>query len=84
MLTFRAGFENVNVLLSLRLGDFSKSAFLGLIYEKAIKLKNTGNQSAGEVCYHIFHQKMFCLSFFRIGCLSYETKYIQVAVLRNL
>ena len=63
MLTFRAGFENVNVLLSLRLGDFSKSAFLGLIYEKAVKLKNSGNQSAGEVCYHIFHFKNALLEF---------------------
>ena len=63
MLTFRAGFENLNVLLSLRLGDFSKSAFLGLIYEKAVKLKNTGNQSAGEVCYHVFHLKNNLLEF---------------------
>ena len=50
MLVLRSIFKNLTLLLSLRAGDFAKSAFLGLIYEKAVKLKNTGNQSAGEVC----------------------------------
>ena len=45
------------MFLSSRTGVFAKSAFLGLIYDKAIKLKNSGNQSAGEVCYQdsFFH-----------------------------
>lgn len=51
MLVLRAMFKNLTLLLSLRAGDFAKSAFLGLIYEKAVQLKNTGNQSAGEVCH---------------------------------
>ena len=50
LLTLRNGFEHLNLFLSTRVGDFAKSAFLGLIYEKAIKLKNSGNQSTGEVC----------------------------------
>ena len=49
--TLRSCFKNLLMFLSSRTGVFAKFAFLGLVYDKAIKLKNSGNQSAGEVCY---------------------------------
>jgi len=37
------------MFIGARAGCFAKSAFLGLVYEKSLKMKNTGTKSIGEV-----------------------------------
>lgn len=37
------------LFFGLRIGCYSYSAFMNLVYEKALKLKSSGNKSVGEV-----------------------------------
>ena len=46
-------FKQQSLHLGYRLGCYSKSAFLGMIYNKCLKIKSTGHKSIGEVGFNL-------------------------------